>query len=183
MCVSGKRSTYLSKREKFLIAALFITVLITSLFKLGGLSTFETMRNLYLNQARIRAEIEQLDDVLENEQQLRTRYVNATPDLQHYQQLLPTTAQQPVSIGALEKLIRSCPGRLLTMRVNESIDYGDYSAQNISIKITDLNSFPADLIFQLENFSQLLIIEQLEWQAGETEADTISLSLSLYYLN
>lgn len=181
--MSSKRSKDLSNREKILIAALFIAVFSISLFKLGGLSTFETMRNLYLEQAWIRAEIEQLDTVLASEQQLRTRYVNATPDLQHYQQFLPATAQQPVSIGALEKLINSGPGRLLTMRVNESIDYGDYSAQNIAIKITDLNAFPADLIFQLENFSQLLIIEQLEWQAGETETDTISLSLSLYYLN
>ena len=179
----NKSSRDLSKRENLLITAFFAAALVICFIKLDGLATFEAIRHHHLEQSRIRAEIEQLDAVLASEQQLTTDYLETEADRERDQQLLPTTAQQPVSIGALEKLINSGPGRLLTMRVNESIDYGDYSAQNISIKISDLNYFPTDLITQLEKFSQLLIIEQLEWQAGETETDTISFSLNLYYLN
>jgi len=131
--MSSKSSTDLSKREKFLIAALFIAMLSTCLLKLGGLTTFGTIYNLYLEQVQIRAEIEQLDAVIANEQQLEAGYLEARSDCQFYQQLIPTANQQPASIGAIEKLISSGPGRLLSMRVSESIDYGDYSAHCISI--------------------------------------------------
>ncbi len=183
MSLSNKNSKVLSNREKLLIAALFAAALVICFIKLGGLATFEAIRTLYLEQAQIRAELEQLDAVLASEQQLTAGYLETEPDRQRYQKLLPSIDQQPFTIGDLEKLINKGPGRLLTMRVNEMNNYGDYSAQNISIKIGDLNPFPADLILQLENYPQLLIIEQLEWQTGETETGTISFSLSLYYLN
>lgn len=181
--MSNRSNQNLSNREKFLIAALFAAVLIICLFKLGRLSTFEAMRNLYLEQSQIRAEIEQLDAVISNEQQLTASYQEKSAERLRYEKVMPSTDQQPASIGDLEKLIYSSSGSLIAMRVNESYDYGDYSAQNISLKIGNLNTFPDDLIMKLQNFPQLLIIEQLEWQTEETEAGTINLSLSLYYLN
>ncbi len=178
-----KNNDVSSNREKFLIAVFFIAVLCTCLFKLGGIAALGTIRSLYLEQAMIRAEIEQLNTVLASEQQLTGNYLETTLYRQHDQHLIPLVDQQPVSIGALEKLINSGPGRLHAMRVNESIDYGNYSAQNIFIKITNLETFPSSFIYRLENFTQLLIIEHIEWLAGESETGTISLSLNLYYLN
>ena len=181
--MGNKSSQYLNKREKFLIAFFFAVVIISCLLKLGGLSTFEAIRNLYLEQSQIRAEIEQLDAVLASEQQLSASYQETAPDLQRYQKLIPSADQQPAAIGDLEKLVYSSSGRLIAMRVNDSNDYDDYRAQNIAINVGNLIAFPDDLLLQLENFPQLLIIEQMEWQTGETESGTINLSLSLYYLN
>ena len=181
--MNKKKNNDLGKREKIMIATLFTVTLMTCLLKLNGLTNFKEIRHLYLEQTQIRAEIKQLDAVLANEQQLFASYMEISPDYQHNNKLIPLVDQQPSSIGNLEKLIFDSAGRLMAMRVNEKYDYGDYSAQNISIHINDLPAFPDDLLVQLEVFPQLLVIEQLEWQAGETEAGTISLSLNLYYLN
>jgi hypothetical protein len=181
--MNSKSSNNLSKREKLLLAALFATALLICFIKFDGLATFEAIRHLYLEQAQIRTELEQLDAVLASEQQLTAAYLETEADRMSGHKLLPSIDQQPDSIGNLETLINKNSGRLMAMRVSELNSYGDYSAQNIAIKIGDLNAFPANLIFQLENFPQLLIIEQLEWQTGDTETGTINLSLSLYYLN
>jgi len=181
--LSNTNSNVFSNREKYLFTALIAAVLIACLLKLGGLTNYKEIRHLYLEQNRIRSEIEQLDAMLVNEQQLTAGYLETAPDRQRFEKLIPLTNQQPAVIGELEKLFQREPGRLLTMRVNEQYDYGDYSAQNIAIKIGDLSAFPDHLLMQLENFPQLLIIEQFEWQAGDTETGTINLSLNLYYLN
>ena len=157
--------------------------LITCCLKLGGPSSLRDIRNLYLDQSRIRAEIGYYDAIIANGQQLTDSYLEKEPDRQRYTILLPAADQQPEAIGNLEKLICSGPGRLLNMRVNEKSDYGSYSAQNISIRIGSLKAFPDNLISQLEHFPHLLIIEQIEWQAGEAEAGALNLSLSLYFLN
>lgn len=183
MKLINKRSNDLSKLEKLLIAVLFATLLITCFLKLGGLSTFEAIRNLNLEQDQIRAELEQLDAVIADDPQIRASYLETAPERQRYEKLLPSTEKQPTTIGNLEQLIYGCPGRLLNMRVNEKIDYGDYSAQTITVKIGELTTFPNDLILHLEHFPQLLVIEQIDWQAGETGEGLINLSFSLYFLN
>ena len=165
------------------MTTIFVAALIICCLKLGGPSSLSDIRDLYLDQSQIRAEIEQYKAIIADEQQITASYLEKEPDRQRYEMLLPAADQQPEAIGNLEKLIDSGPGRLLTMRINENSNYGGYSAQNISIKIGGLKAFPDHLISQLEHFPQLLIIEQLEWQAGEAEAGTLNLSLSLYFLN
>jgi cell division protein FtsL len=181
--MSNKSSNNLSNREKLLITALFVAALVICFIKLGGLATIEAISHLYLEQAQIRTELERLDAVLASKQELTEGYSETEADRLRGRKLLPSIDQQPSSIGDLEKLINSNYGRVMAMRVNELNSYGDFSAQNISIKIGDLNDFPTDLILQLENYPQLLIIEQFEWQIGDAETGTANLSLSLYYLN
>lgn len=183
MNISNQSSNNLSKREKLLIIALYAAALVICFIKLDGLATFKGIRHLYLEQDQIRTELKQLDAVLASEQQLKDGYSATEAVRLRGQELLPSIDQQPASIGDLEKLVNSNYGRVMAMRVNELNSYGDYSAQNISIKIGDLYPFPTVLILQLENYPQLLIIEQLEWQIGDAETGTTNLSLSLYYLN
>jgi Tfp pilus assembly protein PilN len=180
---SSKNSEDLSRREKFLVAALFAAALIACFFNLDGLATFREIQNLHLEQSRIRTEIGQLDAMLANEQQIKANYLETAPDRQRYQKLIPSIEQQPAAIGDLEKLIQGGPGKMLTARVNEIHSYDEYSVQTITFTIGELPFFPEDLLLQLENYPQLLIIEQLNWQTGETDAGTINLTLRLYYLN
>jgi hypothetical protein len=181
--MKSKSCNNLSKREKLLLAALFAAALLVCFIKLDGIATIEAIRHLYLEQAQIRTELEQLDAVLAGEQQLTASYLEKEADRLSGHKLLPSIDQQPDSIGNLETLINKNSGRLMAIRVSELNSYGDYSAQNISIKIADLKTFPTDLIRQLENYPQLLIIEQLDWQTGAAETGTIYLNLNLYYLN
>jgi len=172
-----------SRREIFLIASLFIILFLACLIKLGGFSAFAGIRALHLEHNMIRAEMEPFTALLARESQIRAAYLETEPDRLSMALLIPDSGQYPAAIGELEKLIGNGPGSLIAMRVNEKVDYGIYSAHNISVKIGNLDRFPDELIRQLENFSQLLIIEQLEWQAEDEENSSIYLSLNLYFLN
>lgn len=183
IALNNSTSRHIGWREKFLKIALSAALLVAFLIKLDGVSTLEVIRELYLEQSLIRAELEPLDAVIAGEQQITASYLESKTDRLRLEKLIPRAEQHPAAVAELEKLINSGSGRLMAMRISEKVDCGNYSTRNINIKIGSLNTFPGDLIRQLEDFPQYLIIEQIEWSTENAESGTIFISLNLCFLN
>lgn len=173
----------LSKREIVLIIILMIGLLVLTGWKFSGISFYARMSDLLEQRALIKGQISIINSILAEKNDIEAEWAKWQSEQIRLNQAVPDLADINDVLGKLDAHLNRFPGTIHSFNVNEINDMDQYSEICLTLSVSDRADEVNKLLYRLENFPSLLIIDNIDCFILEGEMIKLDLDIRLIFYN